>query len=345
LKPTYAALTADARIEQVVVTSRNPLFGETPKVPLMRPGGVVPASYTFVSPEYFDALRIPLLRGRGFRTDEATHQAPVAIVSAVGAAALWPGEDPIGKTLRLNIEPPGERAVADTVRSVRRVDQGDSPNALVVTVIGVAKDVVSGFVYQGTDSAHVYLPTSVHGSRAQALMVRGRLSSVPVDTLRSILQRAGGDPFAFDVISLDEIVALQMFPLRGASWIGSLLSAVALALSVSGLYGVLTYTFGQRTLEIGIRMALGASTSAVTRLVVVQSARLATLGTAIGLFLGFSVVKILSTVIRLDNVSVIDPGAFAASAVLIAVAVAVASYAPARRAARVDPSSMLRRDA
>jgi ABC-type antimicrobial peptide transport system permease subunit len=136
-----------------------------------------------------------------------------------------------------------------------------------------------------------------------------------------------------------------MFPLRAASWIATFLSAVALALSISGLYGVLTYTFGQRTREIGIRMALGATAAAVTRLVIVQSARLAASGTAIGLVLGFSVMKILSASVRLENVSVVDPGAFAVSIAVIAAAVAVSSYGPARRATRVDPSLMLRADA
>jgi putative ABC transport system permease protein len=147
------------------------------------------------------------------------------------------------------------------------------------------------------------------------------------------------------VLLIDDMVALQMFPLRAASWIGSLLSAVALSLSVAGLYGVLMYLFGQRTHEIGIRMALGASSASVVQLVVLQSARLAAFGTVIGLTLTFSVMMFLSTVIRLDNVSVIDPVAFAVSAALIAVAVGLASYGPARRATRIDPSSMLRADA
>jgi ABC-type antimicrobial peptide transport system permease subunit len=190
----------------------------------------------------------------------------------------------------------------------------------------------------------LYLPTNPTGSQAAALLVRLPSSDVRVDTLRAALQRVNRDPLAFDILALDEIVALQKFPLRAASWIGTLLSSVALALSISGLYGVLTYTFGQRTREIGIRMALGASTRAVTRLVVVQSAQLAALGATIGLVLGFSVMKLLSTVVRLDNVSVIDPGAFIVSIVLIAAAVALASYGPARRAVRVDPTVMLRSD-
>ena len=147
---------------------------------------------------------------------------------------------------------------------------------------------------------------------------------------------------AFDVLAVDEMVALQMFPLRVTSWIGSLLSAIALLLSISGLYGVLTYMFGQRIKEIGVRMALGASTGAVRRLVFRQAARLSAAGAALGLLLAFTVMKLLSSVVHLDNVSVVDPVAFGASFLLICIAVALASYGPARKASRVDPSTMLR---
>ena len=208
----------------------------------------------------------------------------------------------------------------------------------------MAADVVNGFVYQGKDPAHLYIPTGPTGPHAAVLLVRLPSADVRLDALKDVLQRVNRDPLTFDVLAVDEIVALQRFPLRAASWIGTLLSSVALALSISGLYGVLIYTFGQRTREIGIRMALGATTRAVTRLVVEQSARLAALGAAIGLLLGFSAMKLLSTVVRLDNVSVIDPGAFVVSLVLIAAAVALATYGPARRAVRVDPTVMLRSD-
>ncbi len=343
----HAGLAANPRIGQLAVASRTPLFGETVKFPIRRPSGLVVASYAFVSPEYFAMLQIPIVHGRGFSADEAAGEAAVAVVSAAGAKALWPGEDPIGKTLRVHIEPPEKRTgVADTVMMLRKFpDEADtSPGSQLLTIVGVAADVVNGFVYQGKDPANLYLPTNPRGVQAAALLVRLPANEVRVDTLRAALQEINRDPMAFDVLALDEIVALQKFPLRAASWVGTLLSVVSLALSISGLYGVLTYTFGQRTREIGIRMALGASTRAVTRLVVVQSARLAMLGAAIGLILGFSVMKLLSTVVRLDNVSVIDPGAFVVSIALTAAAVALASYGPARRAVRVDPTVMLRSD-
>ena len=134
-----------------------------------------------------------------------------------------------------------------------------------------------------------------------------------------------------------------MYPLTVASWIGLLLSAVALALSVSGLYGVMTYGISQRMKEIGIRMALGASSRAIVRLVLSQSGRLVAIGAAIGGTLSFSALALLRAAIDLKNVSILDPGAFAAgSAFVLAVAAGAAAYLPSRRATRVDPSEVLR---
>jgi ABC-type antimicrobial peptide transport system permease subunit len=152
------------------------------------------------------------------------------------------------------------------------------------------------------------------------------------------------DPLRFETIPLAEMVTVQMFPLRFASWIGSVLGVIALALSVSGLYGVLTFMLGQRAHEIAIRMALGAAAPAVVRLVMRQSIRLAGAGAAVGLFVAFIVMKLLSGVIRLEQVSVLDPGAFTTGLALVSLAVAAASYAPARRSTRVDPAAVLKMD-
>jgi predicted permease len=339
---TYDALTTDPRVAEAVVASRTPLFGDPPRAVIRRPNGLVLASYSFVSPEYLPALHIPVVHGRGFSAHEAAEQAPVAIVSAAGAAALWPGEDPLGKTVRFYVEPVGHRSIAETVNELRAVKDVEA-DATTFTVVGVAKDVVNGFVYNGTDRLHLYLPTSPAGSRAAAIMVRLRTAAMPLDTVQSILRRVHPEPRTFDVLPGEEMVALQMFPLRAASYLGTLLSAIALALSISGLYGVLTYTFGQRTHEIGVRMALGATASAVRRLVFVQSARVAAVGIGLGLSLEFAAMKLLSTMITLDNVSILDPGAFLIGCATIAAAVAIAAWGPARRAARVDPTSMLRR--
>jgi predicted permease len=343
VRRAHEELSADPRVGLIAVASRAPLFGMPPPAPVRRPSGVIVASYAFVSPEYFDVLRIPIVRGRLFTRQESKTEAAVAIVSAAGARALWPGEDPIGKTVRVPLEPVGQRVVADTVKSMRGLQEVEA-GATEFTIVGVAQDVVNGFVYQGLDPAHFYLPTSVGGARVSTVILKGR-GALDAGGVRSILSRITLDPLAFDVLPLDEVVSLQMFPLRVASWIGTLLSAVALVLSISGLYGVLAYTFGQRVREIGVRMALGASAGRIRRLVFRQAARFSIVGLSLGLLVSFTVMKLLSTVIRLDNVSVLDPVAFLASFVLICLAVVLASYGPARRAARVDPSSMLRADA
>jgi predicted permease len=343
-RSSYDALAGDAGLGSVAVASRSPLFGEAPRAPLRQPEGMHFPSYAFVSPNYFELFSIPIVRGRGFSEQEAATEAPVIIVSAELARRLWANDDPLGQTLRIYIEPPGRRVPGDTIREMRSVSSLNEA-AVPMTVVGVASDTVNGFVYEGVDNGHLYLPTTVNGQHASALLVRGRTAAPPIDAVRTALQRVSQDPLAFDVLPIDEMVQLQLFPMRAASYVGTLLSALALVFSVSGLYGVLTYTFGQRKQEIGIRMALGASTSAVERMVFAQSARLASAGTLFGLLAGFAIMKLLSRFVRLANVSVVDPLAFATSVAMIAAAVAFAAFWPARRAGRVDPSSMLRADA
>ena len=152
------------------------------------------------------------------------------------------------------------------------------------------------------------------------------------------------DPFAFEALPLTEVLALQMFPLRVASWIGALLGAIAIVLSVSGLYGVLTYMLSQRTREIGIRMALGATSARVVRLVMRQCARLAAVGVFLGLAVAFVVMKLLSSAIEMRNVSVVDAASFSMAVALVSAAAALAAFFPARRASRTDPSQALRAD-
>jgi predicted permease len=343
-RSSYEALAGHAGLGSVAVASRSPLFGEAPRVPLRQPDGMHFPSYAFVSPNYFDLLGISIVRGRGFTEQEAATEAPLLIVSAELARRLWENDDPLGKTIRVYIEPPSRRGVGDTIREMRSVGALNDA-AVPMTVVGVASDTVNGFVFQGVDNGHLYLPTNVNGTRASALLVRGRTSSLPLDAVRTALQRISPDAAAFDILPIDEMVQLQLFPMRAASCIGTLLSAIALAFSISGLYGVLTYTFGQRKQEIGIRMALGASTSAVERMVFAQSANLASAGTVLGLIAGFAIMKLLSGFVRLTNVSVVDPLAFAVSVAMIGAAVALAAFWPARRAGRLDPSAMLRADA
>jgi hypothetical protein len=285
-----------------------------------------------VAPEYFPILRVPIVEGRAFRTDEARSAAPVAIVSLSTSKAFWPGEDPIGRKIR--IERPEGRPVDELVGYTE------------LTVVGTAPDVVSGMMFDGPDAGHIYLPITSDDRHATAALVRGRTPrELGPEALQEIFRRIAKDPQVFEALPLNEMRDLQVYPLRAASWVGFLLGALALGLSVSGLYGVLIYMVNQRTREIGIRVALGATATAVVRLIVRQSARLATIGAAVGLVIAFASLKALSSAVPLQTLSFLDATAFAAGVTLIVGAAALAVYHPARRATRIDPSQALRSDA
>jgi len=329
-----AALASDPRAGEVAVTNGNPMFVRMRPVaaaPDDRSTTAVATRYTFVSPEYFSILRLPIESGRGFTPQEAASDAPVAIVSAATARSFWPDQSAIGRTIR--IEPAAGRPVDDL------------PGYSHLLVIGVAPDIVSGLVIDGRDAGHIYLPATPASHHATAVLARGRAAdALGPQALQEIFARVVPDPQVFEAIPLREMRDLQMYPLVAASWTGATLALIALALSVAGLYGVLSYTLTQRTKEIGIRIALGASAAAVVRLVMRQSARLAGIGAAAGLIVAFAAMQILASVIPFKTVSMLDAVAFAGGLVLVLLATAIAAYRPAARAARVDPALTLRAD-
>jgi hypothetical protein len=259
--------------------------------------------------------------------------ARVALVSEATARSFWPDADPIGQTIA--IEPPREMQRQDVLDGYSRV-----------TVIGTVPDVVSGLMMEGTDATHIYLPMTAADPHASAVLIAPRASSdFRPDLLRESLRRTGVDPDLIEILSLDEMRQTQIYPMRAAAWVGALLGGMALMLSVMGLYGVLSYTLAQRTREIGIRMALGATASAVVALVMRQSARMAAMGVAIGLVLSFSALKALASVVQLRQVQLLDPLAFGAAVLVVAAATALAAYYPSRRATRIDPAQTLRAEA
>jgi hypothetical protein len=255
-------------------------------------------------------------------------------VSEATARAFWPGEDPIGRSIEI-----------DTSDASERLD-----GYAEVTVIGTVRDIVSGMLIAGRDPNHVYLPMDRDNPHATAILARrrgagGGHQTLDAKTLQDVFRLVTRDPQVFEALPLTDMRDVQMYPLRAASWIGSLLGAVALALSVSGLYGVLTYALSQRKREIGIRMALGATAGSVVAMVVNQSMRLAGIGALIGAGLTPGVLMLLNSLVRLQTIAWLDVAPFAAGAALIIAATALAAYQPARHATRVDPSKMLRYDA
>ena len=350
----HDALAGDGRFSGIALTSRNPLFGELPRTFIRTTPGTAPPSsggpdrrrdgvattYMHVSPEYFAALGVTIVQGRGFDAGEARAESHVAVVSASAAQALWPGGHALGQTFRMWLppEPPADAMTRADLFSTKDVEE----KSFDVVVVGVADDIANEMVYQGRRVPHLYMPTARAGSQARALLVRGRSAADVREAVQAVLRDVDSNPLAFEALPLEEAIALQMYPLTVASWIGMLLGAVALALSVSGLYGVMTYGISHRMKEIGIRMALGASSRSIARLVLSQSGRLVAIGVAIGGTVSLSALALMRATIDLKNVSILDPGAFMAATAILLLAGAAAAYTPSRRSTRVDPSQVLR---
>ena len=338
------ALSADPAVESVAVASHTPLSGQGPRAPLQPAGQkhITGMSLLYASPEYFPLLGVDLSRGRLFSADEARAEAPVGVISAAGAAALWPGEEPLGQVVRVWLEPE-ERP--DLTMKRRLVSDTDIARlGLDVVIVGVVEDVVSGFIYEGK-TAKLYLPTSPGGSKASTIIARMRSSQdVGPEALQKLFTRTGISPIAFEAYPLDEALALQLYPLRVSSWIGMVLSGIALGLSVSGIFGVVAYALSRRTREIGIRTALGATPGGIVRLMMQQSSKLVVAGAVAGFLIAFTVLAALRAVVTLPGLTLLDPIAFVASVGIVAGAAAIAAFLPARRAGRVDPVQALRAD-
>ena len=311
------ALSSDPGVDRIAAASSVPLGGRVPTVPAAaEDGSTITIARNEVSPHYFEILGIPLVRGRGFSPEEATSEAPVAVLSAGAAARLFNGRDPVGQTVRL--ETP-ERAVR---------------------VIGIAGDIVTCCIAYGKDAALLYRPTMASKSGNVLVHVRGE-----VETERHRLDTRLGTlaPGAIsDIHSLDQYRAVGVYAFRAAAMIGAAVGGLALLLTLSGIYGVVSYFVTQRTKEIGIRVALGASTFMVTRLVLKQSLRLTAIGIAAGAVLGVGVARLLAS--QMIFMRVFDGAAFAGGVLLVLSTALAAGYVPSRRAAQIDPIRTLRYD-
>jgi predicted permease len=328
-----AILASDPSVESQTVAWHIPLYGTTHAVPVAPYDGAsfIPADSNYVSPEYFGIFRIAITRGRNFTADEARAQAPLAIVSEATARAFWPHDDALGQTLR--IQPP----------QLSQPTNGENASQYATArVIGVARDVVSGSIIRGVDRTCIYFPANAATAIDDALLVRVRGNP---ETVRRSLETklSSAVPGAVtQMIPLNQLLDLQYFPFHAFSWISEALGALALLLTTIGIYGVIAYLVTQRSREIGIRIALGASSRTVIRLVLSQSIRLAAIGLAVGTLMALGVARLAARQFAILNV-------FAAPvyAVSIAVVLAVAALAaaiPARRAAKLDPMSILRHE-
>jgi predicted permease len=293
--------------------------------------------YKFVSPEYFSVLGIDLVRGRGFTPTERSASIAVAVVSERVASQLWPGTDAIGQVLRLESDPNSDPLEPDDPPLLSRS----------FTVVGIARD-VPGFRLGGlrTADAGLYVPIGAEAANTSLTMrVRGDAERAR-DAL--VHQLAAIDPNMGQVSTLRTLARREAYLLGIPFWLTLVLGVLALLLTLSGLFSVLSYLVEQRTREIGVRMALGATSRGIGALVLSQSTR--PVGT--GLLLGSTLAAALGTVLLAtpaaeqigSAVRLFDPVAYAASLLCIATACACAALIPALRAGRIDPVTALRQD-
>jgi predicted permease len=321
------ALRASPGVTMVASGDRSPLDGTFTNVdvgPLGRP--VSPAKFNLVSPDYFATLDLHMIRGRAFTDDEARARAPVAVVSEAMSRALWPEGDAIGQHLVM------------PVTSADRLRLGPYRDAIVV---GVVANAAPGSIVVPATTPVIYYPQPVDAAGA-AVLAR---TAADAETSRAAIERmldANDSVAVQEVHTLDASLAVQVYPFTTAYWIASFIGGVALLLTVTGVYGVLSYIVAQRTREFGVRLALGAMPAGVIGLALRQLARLALVGLACGAFLALLVSRAVASMLEL-----IDTYSLAGYAIGLGVVFAAclcAAYVPARRAATVNPVDALRAD-
>jgi len=269
--------------------------------------------YNHVSPEYFSVVGIPIVRGRGFQPGETSNSTGI-IVPESTAQRLWPGEDPLGKTLR-----------EDTGRQY--------------SVIGVTKDAQVSHL-GNVKAPYLYFPAGPQDNARTYMLVRFAGSFTPVakgtrDAVRSL------DPdVPVDVVRLEDYLEVWRSPSRIVAALSGALGALAVLLASIGVYGMVSYSVSRCVHEIGIRMALGADRTEVMKLVLKQAMRPVLIGGLAGVAACAAVSHMLSSM--LFGLSAHDPIAFISVPLLLSLVALVASYIPARRATRVDPMVALR---
>jgi predicted permease len=325
--PAIERLRADPIVSGLGASSHAALDGMYPPLGLRASGSsqVAVAGVDFVDAGFFQVLDIPIVRGRAFTASEERLGSPVAVISEAAAHQLFPTGDPIGEFVEQSDEPPRGSPLAH-VRSAQ--------------VVGVSRNAVSGWIGTGLDRPIVFYPTSPGASGAKIL---ARVSDVEQGRLRIDRDLDAVDPRAIvEMHTLDDYLAVQRWPFRIFSLVSSAIGVIALGLTLIGIYGLLSYVVAQRTREIGIRMALGASAPVVVGQVLRQSLQYAVVGTVAGGVLALGVSKLFASVLVI--VDTFNPAGYVFGVVTVLAVCAAAAWAPSRRAARVNPLEALRQE-
>ena len=282
-------------------------------------------SLNFTGGDYFRAIGIELLQGRPFTNDEAVTPNTNVIVSRSAAAALWPDQDPLGRRLRPRF---------------------GGQDSLAFTVVGVVEDVKQDDWRDAGESV-LYFPLTgpdagTWGVGSPSYVVRSSRAEFLTEETRRLVRELAPEAPVYHEFTMEFLARRSMIQLSFTMLTLGVLSALALILGVVGLYAVLSYVVAQRTREIGVRMALGATAGAVRRQVVSRGVAVVGVGVLIGVGVAVASTRFLSRL--LYDVKAVDPLVFAAMSVTMIGMGVLASYVPARRASNVDPVEALRGD-
>ena len=333
LSSTLERLSSSAGVESAAAAVPLPFSGFGGSASFNIEGRVSPpgdpgphGDIRLVSPRYFETMGIRLIRGRAFADQDRLGGQPVAIIDENLAREYWPNQDVIGKRLRNGSNAPW-KTIVGLVAPVRH-SQVVGEESSAAGVQGSGKGVYYYPLYQENSSATFLLARASGDPAALAGVLRDAVHQVDP-----------GQPVS-DLKSMDQRILISMGPRRSAVALLSVFAAMALTLAAVGLFGLIRYNVTQRTQEIGVRMALGASRSDVLRMILGESLRLAVLGVTGGLIAAFALTRVLATL--LYGVSATDPLTFASMALLLTLVALLASWVPAHRATRVDPLVALR---
>ncbi|HSJ64257.1 MAG TPA: ABC transporter permease [Gemmatimonadaceae bacterium] len=300
----YAPLSGSSSSSLIAIEGREYPPGERPA-----------AAYRPVTEDYFQTLRVPLIAGRYFTAQEvADTAAGPAIINDVVAKTHWPDEDPIGQRFEMF--------------------------GAMRTVVGVVPETRQRALDRRSE-AQVFLPYGSVATRAVTLMARTQGEpDVMTLAVRGAIERIDPSLAPYAVMSMEHMVRQSFWDRRLYGYMFAAFAGIALLLSAVGVYGVMSYSVAQRTHEIGVRMAMGAEVRDVLRLVVGQTMTLVGAGIAIGLAGAFAVTRVLGGF--LYGVESTDPVSFVSIPVFLSIVAIVASFIPARRAARLSPTLSLR---
>jgi predicted permease len=310
-------------VQAAAVVSGLPLSGADESSDFSIEGRSVPsggqnpqANYTMVSSDYFRAMSIPLMRGRAFTERETKESPGVAIISEEMAKRYWPGEDPIGKRLTLSFE--------ETPREI----------------VGIVGDVRQTSLNVETTPG-VYLPYQQFPYPGMTMVIRTQtdMSGITSAVRREIGAIDGNVPIS-EIRSMEQVISTSVSQRRFSMMLLGLFALVALLLSMVGIYGVMAYSVSERSHEIGIRIALGARSRDILKMVLGQGMILTLIGIGVGLIGALALTRLMSSLIY--GVSATDPLTFAGVALALGSVALAACYIPARRATRVDPMEALR---